>query len=118
MVIRSPLRGARRDEMKAERWEAGWGYGLSVNSSQAHIGQMRGELGWRALLKEGRREAELKQIVETPTRKKKGRSYMAAWSRRTKACPSHSNGSPHDLSAHSRAFSIQGLFIKHDDCSI
>lgn len=46
-----PVRGTHQKKMKATRQEASSHYRLSVNSTQASVGQMKVEFGWRAFLK-------------------------------------------------------------------
>lgn len=66
----SPVRGAHQEKMKAPRQEASSHYRLSVNSTQAAVGQIRVEFGWRVDLK----RVELKEIIvglEEPDQKDK-----------------------------------------------
>lgn len=61
-----PVRGSHQEKMKAPRQEASSQYRPSVNSTQASVGQMRVEFGWRAVFEEGRLEVELKEMVCGP----------------------------------------------------
>lgn len=61
-----PVRGTHQEKMKAPRQEASSHYRLSVNSTQAAVGQIRVEFGWRAVLKRDDSEVQLKEIVPSP----------------------------------------------------
>lgn len=77
-----PVRGTHQEKMKAPRQQASSHYRLSVNSTQASVGQMRVEFGWRAFFEEGRLEVELKEIVvglRDPDQKEKTTWQPLAW---------------------------------------